>query len=815
MLVFRKVTKRKGVNAMNAKLLGVLLAAGISVGASAGNVWWVDKAAGTDGDGRGKSESTAFLTIQTAVNAAQSGDEIRVKPGVYDEGGGYYNNWNNRVLIQSKVLKIVSTGGKDVTHIVGGKNIRCVCMANAKGSVVEGFTIRDGEATYFQSGTDTVNGSGAGVLGISASKTYATANGCIVDCVVSNCVAVRGGGMRGLTAVRCWITENDASNSGPAGRKCDFVNCLITRNYTTQCIYDGCKAVNCTIVDNMRGAQSSSLFNSVMHNNSNGTADERNIYPGTLINHCVTRIEGFDAFTETSQPVDSITNSLPYQFIAPLYDDFRVLKGSETEFAGDAALISSTGIEVPEGVDLFKDLNGKTIPSSGVIAAGCIQTVVAPQGGGIVFDNRRNILSRGKMALAKHLYAFAETWPTQFTVQAVNKGNPAIFSFLVGGEYVFPTMDDTIHIVPPSASDMVTTCGVQAATATYYVDPVNGSDDTANGGNPETPYLTLKAIMAKCGTTLGRVVRAAEGDYKVGETQSGGVLNRLYINSNGVRFIGAGAGKSVIWGAPDPVTGGMGTNATRCIMSNASRACVQGFTLRDGYAVGTKDGDNPCQRGGGVYRSSTYFNTTLHILDCVITNCWAYRGGAGYAGSYERCHITGCGANNGVMRYAQLLSCVVDNLPGSEMTSLGANNVYGRAYNTTFIGRNTSEYVINKNSDAVTNCIVMTSKELALTKVAGTFAWNVPTCSSTVTKVAPKLVDVAGGDYRPMHYYRRKRLYEVSPVFGVGVWYNLPAINMTDFEGRPFNLVAGKPTAGAFQWPHSVYETPGLIVTFK
>ena len=132
---------------------------------------------------------------------------------------------------------------------------------------------------------------------------------------MSNCVAVRGGGMRGLTAVRCWITENDASNSGPAGRTCDFVNCLITRNYTTPCIYDGCKAVNCTIVDNMRGAQSSSLFNSVMHNNSNGTADERNIYPGTLINHCVTRIEGFDAFTETSQPVDSITNSLPYQFI--------------------------------------------------------------------------------------------------------------------------------------------------------------------------------------------------------------------------------------------------------------------------------------------------------------------------------------------------------------------------------------------------------------------------------------------------------------------------------------------------------------------
>ena len=801
---------------MNAKILGTLLAAGISAVASAGNIWWVDQKTGANGEGRGKSESAAFLTIQAAVNAAASGDEIRVKPGVYDEGSGYYNSWNNRVLVQSKVLKIVSTGGKEVTHIVGGPNIRCVCMVDARGSVVEGFTIRDGEATYFQSGTDTVNGSGAGVLGISASKTYATANGCIVDCVVSNCVAIRGGGMRGITAVRCWITENDASNSGPAGRKCDFVNCLITRNYTTQCIHDGCKAVNCTIVDNMRGAaENVSLFNSVMHNNSNGTVDERNIYPGTLINHCVTRVEGFAAFKETSQPVDSFTNSLPYQFIAPLYDDFRVLKGSETEFAGDASLIASAGIEVPDGVDMFKDLYGNTIPSSGTIAAGCIQTVVTPQGGGIVFDNRRNILSRGKMALAKHLYAFAETWPTQFTVQAVNKGNPAIFAFLLGETYVFPTMDDTIHIVPPAASDTVTTCGVKAATATYYVDPVKGSDDTASGNDPETPYLTLKAAIDKCGNTLGRVVRAAEGDYKAGETHSGGVSNRLYMNSYGLRVIGAGAGKSVIWGAPDPATGGMGANATRCIFSNSTRACVQGFTLRDGYAVGTKTGDYPNQRGGGVYMSSTSYNTSLHILDCVITNCWAYRGGAGYSGSYERCHITGCGADNGVMRYAQLLSCVVDNLPGSEMASLGANNVYGRAYNTTFVGRNTEEYVINRYSDAVTNCIVMTTKELGLTKVSGTFAWNVPSCSNTVTVEDPKLVDAAGGDYRPMHYYRRKRLYSVSPVFGAGVWYNLPSINMTDFEGKPLNLIGGNPTVGAYQWPHSVYETPGLIVTFK
>ena len=800
------------------KAIAIMMTVGASTITLAGNVLWVDKKTGYDDTGRGTTEATAFRTIQAAVEAASSGDEIRVKPGVYDEGMANYNGWNNRVLISGKVLKIVSTGGKDVTHITGSGSIRCVCFYDAAGSVVEGFTIRDGAATYVSSG-DAVNGSGGGILGITASKVYAPEQACVVDCVVSNCVSVRGT-FRGATAVRCWITENQASNSGGAGRIADFVNCLVTRNTgASGCIYEGCKVVNCTVVDNYPHVVTTiSLYNSVVQNNSDGSNGEKNVQNCSL-NHCVTRIEGYAA-NFTADPIASITNASPLQFVAPLYDDFRVLKGSAAETAGDAALIASAGVTVPTGVNLYLDLHGNAIPSSGSIAAGCIQTVVEPQGGAIRFDSAQTVLTRGKTPYGKYMYAFAETWPTQFTAQAVNKGNPAIFCFVVNGNYVFPTMDDTIHIVPPAAAGVVYTNSVEAARATYYVDPEKGSDSTSNGANAGTPYQTLQAAVTACGSSFGRVVRAAAGDYKTGGSEQGSLNNRVFFRGNGIRVIGAGADKSVIWGAPDPSTGGMGLGGTRCVYSLADRACIQGFTLRDGYANGSTSGDSGHQRGGGVYNNASAFLTTLHVTDCVITNCWAYRGGAGYSGAYERCHIVDCYGNNGVMRYGTLVSCVVDNIAASELSSSGNNNQFGLAYNTTFVGRNTDEYVVNRNAGTTfTNCIVMTTKELLTgTVAAGSLAWNVPTFTvpSGITLTNPKLVDVTGGDYRPTIILSKRHLPPtVSPAIGAGVWFDLPSFSVTDFNGEPLNLISGKPTIGAYQWPFVTKEVLGMIIKIQ
>ena len=86
-----------------------------------------------------------------------------VMPGIYDKGGkpltGYTYQLVNRLTIDKR-LDIESTGGRDVTHIVGyhdpdgdkygcGLNaVRCIGVSNGGiKSTLKGFTIRD-SATY-------------------------------------------------------------------------------------------------------------------------------------------------------------------------------------------------------------------------------------------------------------------------------------------------------------------------------------------------------------------------------------------------------------------------------------------------------------------------------------------------------------------------------------------------------------------------------------------------------------------------------------------------------------------------------------------
>ena len=246
------------------------------------NVYWVDRQSGVDAAGRG-SETAPFASIQAAVDVAESGSTIKVRPGVYDNGGQKDEDSKlNRVYIKGKALKVVSTGGKDVTHIVGRHStdpdhfgmgagaVRCVYLFGAAGTVIEGFTIRDGATNYYNPSNDYKQDSGAGVLCQTSGKAYRHGEGCVVDCVISNCVGIRGGALRGATAVRCFIAENRATNSGSAGRVCDFINCYITRNYdATAYVYEDCGVVNCTIVNNYNenpaaGVNMARLYNSLV-----------------------------------------------------------------------------------------------------------------------------------------------------------------------------------------------------------------------------------------------------------------------------------------------------------------------------------------------------------------------------------------------------------------------------------------------------------------------------------------------------------------------------------------------------------------------
>lgn len=77
-------------------------------------------------------------SIQTAIDDANDGDEIEVAPGKYNEA----------INFGGKVVRLYSSGGREVTTINGTGHyhvVQCVNGENAN-TILEGFTINGGKA---------------------------------------------------------------------------------------------------------------------------------------------------------------------------------------------------------------------------------------------------------------------------------------------------------------------------------------------------------------------------------------------------------------------------------------------------------------------------------------------------------------------------------------------------------------------------------------------------------------------------------------------------------------------------------------------
>ena len=207
---------------------------------------WVDGRMPDYSGHDGSTEALAFETIQEAVAAASAGDTVKVKPGVYDSGATALPSDDGgnlvRVLVDKK-LRIESTDGAAVTHIVGAadtdgketdanarkyglgdKAVRCVSVLDAgAGTIIKGFTIRGGRSRY--DGNANQASTHAGGIKGAGQDTY------VVDCVVSNCVATRGGSARDITAIRTLFQDNIAiNNGGSATRFSRHYACLFVNN---------------------------------------------------------------------------------------------------------------------------------------------------------------------------------------------------------------------------------------------------------------------------------------------------------------------------------------------------------------------------------------------------------------------------------------------------------------------------------------------------------------------------------------------------------------------------------------------------------
>ena len=204
------------------------------------NTWYVDAAALND-NGDGRTPYRAKKTLQAAMEIEDLDlyDTVRVAPGVYNEGKYEVLDGDNNVTARYRVrLKdgiILEGAGAGKTFIVGESDatgtqgcgpgaMRCVKMPQGDvGSVLKAVTVCGGRSI-----SSTATGGGINGFG---SKDY------VVDCVISNNAAWRGGGVNGnCRLVRCRFMGNIALNSGVTAGY-NVVGCWNCDFATSQLVY--------------------------------------------------------------------------------------------------------------------------------------------------------------------------------------------------------------------------------------------------------------------------------------------------------------------------------------------------------------------------------------------------------------------------------------------------------------------------------------------------------------------------------------------------------------------------------------------------
>lgn len=220
-------------------------------------------------DGNDSNDGTAWTnakaSIQAAIDDAWPGvTRVLVSNGVYSTGGRVGPELpTNRVLLD-KPFVLESVNGPELTFIVGqastnsGGNgrdaIRCMCVTT--GTLVSGFTLRDGHTTtnvimtcpwdpYYCWVSDVSPASGGGIWSLSQ------------DVVVWNCrfidndAYLHGGGVCNATVFNCTFVSNRAeTGAGGGAHGCVVSNCTFIGNQArsgggmhggtaADCVFDG------------------------------------------------------------------------------------------------------------------------------------------------------------------------------------------------------------------------------------------------------------------------------------------------------------------------------------------------------------------------------------------------------------------------------------------------------------------------------------------------------------------------------------------------------------------------------------------------
>ena len=597
---------------------GAVLFVAASMHAAMVAEWFVDDDAASEG--ANGSASRPFATIQAAVDAAASGDTIHVAEGFYSTSSGTVES-NTRceavVIIRDKKLHLVGAGrGRSViagsrdpaagnsysSHTVSEYARRCVYVvgSGSAGTIVEGFTLRDGET--MTSSTSKGPATAGGGLYADGKEVY------LVDSDVVHCAGKYGSPIYKGTAVRCLFDDNYGTG-GPGGYASRLINCVVTRSQASSgstAVFFETEIYNCTVVDNAATwtlqTNKDKAYNSVLILSANSLYYRETNKVDTVVANCV---------LATQSPKGVV------QLMGPAVGDWRLLSDSDAVGAGDAAHLSS--LKLPDGVDAFVDFAGATIEpdANGRMNAGAVQATGTPAAGALWFNGMISVNGRMSRNGNAATYVYPDAFPTQYCVQAVLGSNEYLYRLerynpnngKIGGVYpsIVPQPDGRMWLMPPVNRLVTVTNGMQKAAKVLWVDVANGRDDwgdeITDKGSSSYPYATIQAAVNAVSKDVASIVNVLPGVYSSSVTEVSDLGRfRLCVKGKQVRIVAVeGPENTVICGEPDPDTkdlatdiAGMGTNAVRCAYLEGSGVYLQGFTIANGYS----DHDIPAYKGG-------------------------------------------------------------------------------------------------------------------------------------------------------------------------------------------------------------------------
>ena len=608
---------------MSVVRLALVALAGVAMQSFA-TTWYVDAENGND-DWNGLADLANAVpasnvgpkkTLAVFTDLVRSGDTIYAAPGWYTNGV-VTSGSRFRLYTSAGNIKLISTGSAADTFIGGAVDETVTQNADPFGcgpngvvpvkmlggnNVIRGFTLTDGRQTQFTN-SDTYYGGGA---------VFNAWTDCMIDCVVTNCIANRGGGVKSLGyALRCRFTGNYAQE-GAHG--------LYVRN-----------AVNC------------------IFENTQGYAIYNNSYDATIVN-CLFRGNKTGNARVNDPGVISVYNSV-------------LLKGSQSYNP------------MNKNNDFYNcifDFDPTVTPSGNAIIGTNSECRVFPTGS-LIFNADGSPTKLNPVVDAGIASYYDENFPSAFDA------SEKALDFAKNARTVGAAMDI-------GAVERVS--GTRDENA-WFVDAVNGNDswdgradfanaDPANNIGPKKTLAVFTNLVVK-----GDAIYAAPGWYTNGVCVAGAARFRFYTTVSCISLVATGsAADTFIGGAADESVAqdaspyGCGPAAVVPIKMTGGGNLIRGFTITGGRQT-SYTGSDTYYGGGVIFTSDTF---TDSMVDCVVTNCIANRGGGvKYLGNALRCRFTGNFAAEGAhcLYLRRAVNCIFENTQSYA--------VYNNSYDGTFV----------------------------------------------------------------------------------------------------------------------------------